>query len=89
MLPIDFPQRNKVFTKPEGQTDEQCSDLCVWQGNVTIDEEGTQVPAIISKWQFSKEDLEEIKKTGHMWLSITGDSLPPVSLFTENPFAND
>lgn len=88
MLAIDFPERNKVFTKPAGQTDEQCSDLCVWVGPVTIDEAGTQVPAIISKWQFSKEDLEEIARTGHIWLSITGTGMPPVSIFTECPFLN-
>lgn len=51
MLPVDFPEKNFVYTKPEGWTDEQCSDLAVWKGNVAIDEAGNTAPAIISCWQ--------------------------------------
>jgi len=86
MLPVSFPEQNKVYLKPEGWTDEQCSDLPVWQGAAPIDEAGNTAPVIISCWQFSKEDLDEIQKTGRVWLSVTGSSQPPVSLFTENPF---
>lgn len=86
MLPIDFPQKNFVFTKPQDMTDEQCCDLSVWRGPVPVDEVGNCYPAIISCWKFSKEDLEEIQRTGVIWLSITGNGMPPVSLFTENPF---
>lgn len=86
MLAVTFPQANFTFLKPAGMTDEQCSDLHVWRGMATIDDDGTKAPAIISCWQFSKEDLEEIAKTGRMWLSISGEAMPPVSLFTETPF---
>lgn len=86
MLPISFPQQNIVFTKPAGMSDDQCGDLCVWKGNVSIDEAGNTMPALISCWKLSKEDLEEIQKTGTIWLSITGEVMPPVSLFTETPF---
>lgn len=86
MLPASFPQQNTVFTRPSDMVDEQCGDLCVWKGNVQVDENGPITPALISCWKFSKEDLEEIQKTGIIWLSITGESMPPVSLFTENPF---
>jgi hypothetical protein len=86
MLPVSFPENNFVFTKPQGMTDEQCSDLPVWRGNVPVDEAGTMFPAIISCWQLSKEDIEEIQKTGRIWLSITATGMPPVSVFAENPF---
>lgn len=86
MLPADLPERNTIFTKPEGMTDEQCSDLPVWRGEAPLDEQGNTVPVIISCWKFNKEDLEEIQRTGCIWLSITGHGMPPVSLFTENPF---
>jgi hypothetical protein len=81
MLPVDFPERNFVYGKPLGWTDEQCSDLPVFKGNTT-----DGFPVIISCWKFSKEDLEEIQRTGKIYLSITSDGMPPVSLFTENPF---
>lgn len=86
MLPTSFEGSNFVFTKPKDMTDEQCVDLPVWRGMVPVDDAGTLFPAIISCWRFSKEDLEEIQKTGCIWLSITGTAMPPVSLFTENPF---
>ncbi len=86
MLPTTFAESNKVFTKPKGTTDEQCYDLPVWYGSIPVDEQGTHWPAIISCWKFSKEDLEEIQRTGCIWLSITGVEMPPVSLFTEHPF---
>lgn len=88
MLPVDFPARNFVYQKPEGWTDEQCSDLPVWKGNAPIDDNGNTAPTIISCWKLSKEDLEEIQKTGEIWLSISSTGMPPVSLFTENPFTN-
>jgi hypothetical protein len=67
-------------------TDEQCMDLRVWKGPVPIDDAGNTAPAIISCWRLNKEDMEEINRTGVIWLSITGSGMPPVSVFAENPF---
>lgn len=86
MLPTSFEESNFVYGKPKGWTDEMCMDLPVWKGDVPIDDVGTTQPSIISCWRLSKEDLEEIQRTGQIWLSITGTGMPPVSLFTENPF---
>ena len=81
MIPTDFKQRNFIFTKPKDMTDEECFDLPVFKG---ISQDG--YPCIISKWKLSKEDLEEINKSGCVYLSITGYGMPPVSLFTEDPW---
>ena len=81
MMPFTFPEANKVYAKPSDMTDEQCSDLPVWVGK-----DNNGFPMILSCWKFSKEDLENIAKTGVMWLAITGTGMTPVSLFTENPF---
>lgn len=81
MLPTTFKESNFTFTKPKGMTDEQCMDLPVFKG---IDTDGN--PVIISCWKFSKEDLEEILKTGQIYLQIAGHGMPPVRLFTESPF---
>jgi len=81
MLPTDFPEANFTFNKPANMTDEQCSDLRVWKGSNT-----DGFPVIISRWQFSKEDLEEIQRTGFIYLTITGQGMPPVGLQTEYPW---
>lgn len=85
MLPTTFEQVNFTFTKPKDMTNEQCMDLPVWKGNAK-DENGNESPVIISCWKLSYEDLQEIQKTGCIYLSISGHGMPPVSLFTENPF---
>ncbi len=86
MLPTTFEQQNFIFTKSKGWEDEQCMDLPVWEGEAPIDDAGTMQPSIISCWKLSKEDLDEIQRTGVIWLSITANWMPPVSVFTENPF---
>lgn len=86
MLPVTFPEQNTIYGKPEDMTDEQCVSLPAWKGDMLIDENGNTAPAIVSCWKLSKEDLEEINLTGQIWLCVTGTQLPPVSVFTENPF---
>jgi hypothetical protein len=84
MLPVNFSEANFTFTKPSSMTDEECGDLRVHKGNYS---DGT--PVIISKWQPSKEDIEAINRGEGVYLSIVGTGMPPVSLFTENPFNAD
>lgn len=83
MLPADFPEANFTYTKPEGMTDEECMDLRVFKGSYS---DGT--PAIISVWRPSKEDIDAINEGKPIYLSITSHIMPPVCLFTENPFNN-
>lgn len=82
MMPIDFKEANFTFIKPSNMTDEECGDLRVFKGK--YEQDGT--PVIISKWQPSKEDIEAINRGEGIYLSIVGHGMPPVSLFTENPF---
>lgn len=81
MIPIEFKESNFTLGKPETMTDEECAPLHVFRGHDTNNK-----PVIISCWQFSKEDLEEIARTGKMYLQISGHAMPPVSLYTETPF---
>jgi hypothetical protein len=82
MLPHSFPEANKVYTKPAGWTDEQCANLHVCQTNC---EDGT--PVIISYWKPSYEDLQALNNGGGIYLMITANVQPPVSLLTESPFS--
>jgi len=86
MLPTDFDESNKIYTKPEGWDDDQCLDLPVQKGNLIIDDKGTRAHALVSCWRLSKEDLEEIQRTGVIWLSVIGYGMPPVSLHSQKPY---
>lgn len=77
MIPTDFPERNRVLEKPKGMTDEECFDLEIF----------TDGNECISCWKLNKEELEEVNRTGKIWLRIvSGYTQPPVSLQTEYPF---
>jgi len=86
MLATDFPQANDTLNKPSKLSDEQCLSMRVWKGTGPIDDKGTMAPLIISVWKLTREDIEEIKRTGTIYMICASDQQPPVSLVTENPF---
>jgi hypothetical protein len=86
MLAVDFPESNETLIKPPKLKDEQCASLRVWKGTGPIDEAGTIAPLIVSVWKLTREDIEEIQRTGTVYMICAAISQPPVSLQTENPF---
>lgn len=45
-----------------------------------------QIPTLISCWELSDEELENVIKTRKIWLRILAVRTPPVSLDAFNPF---
>lgn len=80
MLPASFDESNCVIDKPESMTRDECGALSAWQG--TVD----GIPVLISYWKLTAEELEEVKRTGRVWLWVWGHSMPPVSMTGESPF---
>jgi hypothetical protein len=87
MIPVNFPEQNTVFTKPENMTDEQCGSLPTWIGNIQVSE-NTSFPHVVSCWELSPEELEQVAKTGKIYLAIVGHQ-PPVFLTPFNPIPNE
>lgn len=81
MIPTSFPESNTWFDKPHDMTEEECGVLSVWKGNNT---DGS--PMIISCWKPTKEELEEIKRTGRIWVFHFGQFLQPHAIEGKNPF---
>lgn len=77
---LEYPEANHRFGKPAGWTDEECGTLPAFLGT----REGR--PVIITKWQPSLEDLNELNNGGAIYLEIVSGCLPPIDLYTENPF---
>lgn len=75
MKPIETPETNAVF-KLEG-----CGDLPAAKAH---DPESGQ-SYVISAWEISPEELKILNETGILYLSIMGNSVPPVALSVENP----
>lgn len=81
MVPASFEESNLVLDKPPEMSYDQCDALSVALANQN------GMPVVISCWKPTKEELEEITRTGRVWLIITGRTMPPASVSGHNPFA--
>lgn len=81
MEPTDFKESNCVLDKPLSMTRDECEALNVFKGA-----SANGVPVNISCWKFTKEDMEEIAKTGRLWITVFGKDMPPICPHTEHPF---
>ena len=78
MKPIETKETNMVFTL------DGCGDLPAVAAH---DENG--VNYIISAWEITPEELEKVKETGIIYLSVVGTQIPPVALLVENPMIEE
>jgi hypothetical protein len=85
MIPTSFPESNGFCDTPIGVSPDEVCPLATHIAPVFFTD-GTESTAIISCWKFTKEELEEVNKTGRVWLWIIGSQMPPVSLDVESPF---
>nr|WP_293844165.1 hypothetical protein [uncultured Arsenicibacter sp.] len=75
MTPVKFIESNFVY-KAEG-----CNDLPVFKGQ---DGEGRDV--IISAWELTPEEKEQVMATGRIYLMIWSNVQPPVLVTPSTPF---
>ena len=74
LKPIETKDTNAVYTL------DGFGDLPAVQAH---DENG--VNYVISAWEISPEELEKLKETGIIYLSVVGMCVPPVALSADNP----
>jgi hypothetical protein len=70
VIPVDFAEANRTFTKPAGATDEQCGSLRVYDN-------GEQ---LLSMWQPDEKERRDLTEGGSVLLWVTGAGHPPVAL---------
>jgi hypothetical protein len=80
-VPTSFEQSNMVLSKPDTMTHEQCSALSVFGGTT-----GDGFPIVISYWKFTRAELDEICKTGRVWITVYGQSMQPMCVNVASPF---
>lgn len=77
MKPTEFKEQNKVLSKPDNMTDEECSSLPVY----------TDGKLCISCWELTWRDIWQIIKTRRVWLWVlSGRTQPPVIVSADFPF---
>lgn len=83
MYPTSFEQSNAVVDTPSGIDPLELPPraVCTIETNVGV-------PGIISCFKLTKEELEEISRTGRVWVTTLGLIGVPVILNGKNPFDN-
>ena len=74
MIACAFDEETTVLDPPSGI--ENCDPLPVR----VVQETREMPPLLISCWKLTKEELEEVNKTGRVWLAVCGRAMPPVVL---------
>lgn len=70
-----FDGENLVLGTPKGCDPDVVAPLSVQAGR-TADGE----PAILSCWRLSREELDEVNRTGRVWLVVRARGMPPVAV---------
>ncbi len=78
MIPSAFDEENMVLEAPP---DMDIEPLSVWIGPNCAG-----IPIVVSCWKLTAKELEEIKLTGRIWLTVMGVAMPPVHICARNPF---
>ena len=81
MFPCGFDESNGALSRPPGEAFEDCEALEVLHG---IDDQKRLV--VVSCWKVTKEELEEINRTGRVWLMLWGSQIPPANVSGVKPF---
>lgn len=78
MKPIKFDGANVVFGAEQPEYEPMPARL-------------TDDGVVISCWELTPEELEQVKKTGQIWLSMLTffQPLQPVSMAVEKPFEDE
>jgi hypothetical protein len=79
-VPASFDESNAVLGKPSDMTHDQCEALSILRVQY---EDGT--PVVYSCWKLTPAELEEINRTGRVWLGIVGVTMPPAFIAGEKP----
>lgn len=81
MMPTAFDEENGFLDAPAGMSPDDCDSLSVWRGVI---DNGT--PVVISCWKPTAEEMEEIQRTGRIWILVMGTTMPPIAPTGHKPF---
>jgi hypothetical protein len=80
---VPFPQSNAVLGAP---TPEDAAAGTVYGLPVHRYRDLDNNPQVLSKWQLTPEELEEVRRTGVVWFSCWGNTHAPMWISGHDPF---
>jgi len=82
MTPQEFEESNIRFNSLE----EGIDSIDAWIGDSPGPVPDSFLPTIITCWKPSPEEIQQIIKTGKIWIWFFSDELPPHSITAFSPF---
>lgn len=79
-VPCSFDEANVVLDKPDDMTYDDCEALSCLRG---VTEGGMHV--VVSCWKLTTEELEELNRTGRVWLVVAGTTQAPMMISGTKP----
>lgn len=80
---IPFPEANAVLRAP---TPEDAAAKTVYDLHIYRYKDLDGNPQVMSKWQLTPEELEEVCRTGVIWFNCWGLTHPPMWITGTRPF---
>ncbi len=80
MYPASFEESNLTLNKPPQLTHDQCQTIAAFKGKM---QDG--LPIIVTCWKFDQKELEEIQKTGRIWIIAVGETTQPMCPVAKKP----
>lgn len=81
-FPSSFDESNATLSPPDGMTEDEVQSLAI----ARVYDHINNTPVVISCWKLTKEELEEVNRTGRIWLGICGVTMPPAWILGQKPF---
>ena len=81
---VPFPEANTVLRAP---TPEDAAAGTVYDLHCHRYRDLDRQPNVLSKWELTPEELEEVVRTGVVWFNCWGDTHPPMWISGHDPFA--
>lgn len=83
MQPSNFNESNTILDTPPGIDPQLVQPLPVYRGQYV--QSGS--PCTIFCVKLTQAEIDEIQRTGRVWVSVLSHLLPPIHLSSTNPFA--
>lgn len=83
-VPTGFTHENVVLAAPPGLEMAGISSLSVHK---TVDPV-TQLPMAVTCWKMTKSEVDTVTRTGRVWVSLLGPTIPPLLVTGVSPFTN-
>ena len=80
-----FDEANITMNEPDGWSPDQCNSIRARRHSVIL-HGGVEVPVVTTCWKPTAKELDEIRRTGRLYLSCVGQSMPPVLLAANPPW---